>query len=156
MLYVVNNLDFEKQRSYELFITATDSVSGVYAEVPVSISVEDANDCYPLIEKDNYNITLPENTFPGSQILQIRATDCDFSANSILSYSIESINGENDSNLFYIDIAEGILFLRHQLNYEDCKSYLIVVSVSDHGTPSLRSRANIWIKGKAYLSKRAS
>ncbi|XP_065362033.1 fat-like cadherin-related tumor suppressor homolog [Calliphora vicina] len=146
ILYVVNNLDFERQRSYELFITATDSVSGVYAEVPVSILVEDANDCYPRIEKENYNISLPENTFLGSQILKINASDCDFDANSVLSYVIESINGEIDSNLFYIDIAEGSLYLKHQLNYEECKSYIIVISVNDHGTPSLRSRANVWIK----------
>lgn len=144
---MVNNLDFEKQRSYELIVTATDSVSGVYAEVPVSILVEDANDCYPSIEKENYNITLPENTFLGSQILKIRATDCDFDANSILSYSIESINGDKLSNLFYIDIAEGSLYLKHQLNYEECKSYLIVIIVNDHGTPSLRSRANVWVQG---------
>ncbi|KNC25725.1 putative Fat-like cadherin-related tumor suppressor [Lucilia cuprina] len=146
ILYLVNSLDFEKQRSYQLFITATDSVSGVYAEVPVSISVEDANDCYPLIEQENYNITLPENTFLGSQILKIDASDCDFDANSILSYVIESINGEVDSNLFYIDIADGSLYLKHQLNYEECKSYIIVISVNDHGTPSLRSRANVWIE----------
>lgn len=145
---MVNSLDFEKQRSYELIITATDSISGVYAEVPVSILVEDANDCYPVIEKENYNVTLPENTFLGSQILKINATDCDFGANSVLSYVIESINGEKDSNLFYIDISDGALYLKHQLNYEDCKSYLIVISVNDHGTPSLRSRTNVWIEGK--------
>lgn len=147
---MVNNLDFENQQSYQLFITATDSVSGVYAEVPVSILVEDANDCYPLAEEEIYNITLPENTSIGSQIVKIRATDCDFDANSVISYTIESINGETFSNLFYIDLADGTLFLKHQLNYEECKSYLIVIGVHDHGTPSLQSRANVWINGKIF------
>ncbi|KAM7357712.1 FAT atypical cadherin kugelei isoform 3-T4 [Cochliomyia hominivorax] len=146
ILYVVNSLDFEKQRSYELIITATDSISGVFAEVPVSVLVEDANDCFPTIEKENYNITLPENSFVGRQILKINATDCDFGANSELSYVIDSINGETDSNFFYIDIADGSLYLKHQLNYEECKSYHIVIIVNDQGTPSLRSRTNVWIK----------
>lgn len=110
--------------------------------------MEDANDCYPVIEKENYNITLPENLFIGSQILKITASDCDIGANAVLSYFIESINGEINSELFYIELAEGTLYLKHQLNYEECKEYLLVISVNDHGTPSLRSRANIWITGK--------
>lgn len=136
-----------------MLIRATDSISGVYAEVTVSIIVEDANDCYPQIDSDNYNISLSENMFLGTQILKINATDCDFDANSALSYVIESINGKMDSDLFYIDIIDGSLYLKHQLNYEECKSYLIIISVNDHGTPSLRSRANVWIKGKTIKLK---
>ena len=147
----MHNLDYERQRSYELSVRATDGISGVYAEVTVSILVEDANDCYPVIERENYNITVPENLFLGSQILKLSATDCDSGANAALSYVIESINGDVDSELFYIDIADGTLFLKHQLNHEECKVYLLVISVNDHGTPSLRSRANVWISGKIMI-----
>lgn len=38
-IYVVDELDFETKQHYDLIIRATDSVSGVYAEVPLSIAV---------------------------------------------------------------------------------------------------------------------
>uniref|UniRef100_A0A1I8N2J7 Cadherin domain-containing protein n=1 Tax=Musca domestica TaxID=7370 RepID=A0A1I8N2J7_MUSDO len=136
------------QKSHELIVRATDIVSGVFAEVTLSIGVEDANDCYPHIETDNYNITLPENLPLGSQVLKINASDCDSDANSVLSFHIDATNGDRDSELFYIDVADGSIYLKHQLNYEECKSYLLIIKVKDHGTPSLTSRANVWIKVK--------
>ncbi|XP_075164704.1 FAT atypical cadherin kugelei [Haematobia irritans] len=145
VLYVVKNIDFEMQQSHEIIVRATDIVSGIYAEVTVSIGVDDVNDCYPRIEMDNYNITLPENTRPGSHILQISASDCDSGANSILSYEIESTNGVQDSDLFYISIDNGSLHLKHHLDYERWTSYVLIIKVTDHGTPSLSSRANVWI-----------
>lgn len=146
-LYVVNELDFEKQQTHELLVRATDSISGVYAEVVVSITVIDVNDCYPEIEKDNYNITLPENIPFGSQILQINATDKDSNANGNLSYFIESINGLKDSDMFYIDITDGSLYLKTPLDYEQERHHHIIVSVKDHGLPPLISKCNVFIRG---------
>lgn len=146
-LYVVNELDYEKQQNYELIVRATDSISGVYAEVVVSIAVIDVNDCYPEIEKDNYNITLPENIPFGSQILQINATDKDSNANGNLSYFIESINGLKDSDTFYIDITDGSLYLKTPLDYESESHHHIIVSVKDHGLPPLVSKCNVFITG---------
>ncbi|KAH8411154.1 hypothetical protein KR222_008786, partial [Zaprionus bogoriensis] len=147
-LYVVNDLDFEKQQIYEILVRATDSISGVYAEVMVSIKVIDVNDCYPEFDKDNYNITLPENIPFGSQILQVNATDMDFNANGKLSYFIESINGQNDSDTFYIDITDGSLYLKTRLDFELEQHYLIIVYVTDNGLPQLTSKCNVLITVK--------
>lgn len=38
-IYVVDELDFETKQAYNLAIRATDSVSGVFAEVPLSVAV---------------------------------------------------------------------------------------------------------------------
>ncbi|KAL9905398.1 fat-like cadherin-related tumor suppressor homolog isoform X2 [Glossina fuscipes] len=147
VLSVVNKLDFETQPRYELLVRATDSVSGVFAEITVSINVEDSNDCYPEIESDNYNISISENTLYGTQILKINATDRDTDANGALSYLIESVNGDLDSHYFLIDVQDGSLYLKHMLDYEECKHYHIIVIVKDHGTPlSLSSKSNIWVK----------
>lgn len=61
-IYVVDELDYETKQNYELIIRATDSVSGVSAEVPVSVVVQDVNDCPPEIEKDMYNVSVSETT----------------------------------------------------------------------------------------------
>jgi protocadherin Fat 1/2/3 len=38
-IYVVDELDFETKQNYNLVIRATDSVSGLFAEVPLSVAV---------------------------------------------------------------------------------------------------------------------
>lgn len=76
-IYVVDELDYEQKQSYELLIRATDSVSGVSAEVPVSVLVQDVNDCPPEIEQDSYNITVSERAQFGTAILKVQAKDND-------------------------------------------------------------------------------
>ncbi|XP_016955474.1 fat-like cadherin-related tumor suppressor homolog isoform X1 [Drosophila biarmipes] len=147
-IFVVNELDYEQMNSHDVSIRATDSLSGVYAEVVLSVSIIDVNDCYPEIESDIYNITIPENSVFGTQILKINATDKDSGANAKLSYYIESINGQNNSELFYIDVTDGNLFLKSPLDYEQTKYHHIVVNVKDHGSPSLSSRSNVFITVK--------
>ncbi|XP_032591457.1 fat-like cadherin-related tumor suppressor homolog isoform X2 [Drosophila grimshawi] len=147
-LCVVNELDYEEKNAHEISIRATDSISGIYADVLLSITVIDVNDCYPEIESDNYNITLPENTPFGSQILQINATDLDSGANGKLSYFIESIDGRNDSDTFYIDVSEGSLYLKTPLDYELKRYHHVVVHVKDHGSTPLTSKCNVFITVK--------
>lgn len=147
-IFVVNELDYEKISSHDVSIRATDSLSGVYAEVVLSVSIMDVNDCYPEIESDIYNLTIPENASFGTQILKINATDNDSGANAKLSYYIESINGQNNSELFYIDVTDGNLYLKTPLDYEQIKYHHIVVNVKDHGSPSLSSRSNVFITVK--------
>ncbi|XP_015050872.2 fat-like cadherin-related tumor suppressor homolog isoform X1 [Drosophila yakuba] len=130
-IFVVNELDYEKISSHDVSIRATDSLSGVYAEVVLSVSILDVNDCYPEIESDMYNITIPENSSFGTQILKI-----------------ESINGQNNSELFYIDVTDGNLYLKTPLDYEQIKYHHVVVNVKDHGSPSLSSRSNVFITVK--------
>lgn len=149
-LYVVNELDYEEKNIHEISIRATDSISGIYADVLLSISIIDVNDCYPEIENDNYNITLPENIPFGSQILKINATDRDSGANGKLSYFIESIDGRNDSDTFYIDVSEGYLYLKTSLDYELKTHHHVVVHVKDHGSPQLSSKCNVFIGGKSH------
>lgn len=76
-IYVVDELDYERRQTYELLIRATDSVSGVSAEVPVSVLVQDVNDCPPEIEQDSYNITVSERAPFGTAILKVQAKDND-------------------------------------------------------------------------------
>jgi protocadherin Fat 1/2/3 len=70
-------LDFETKQNYDLIVRATDSVSGVFAEVPVSIVVADVNDSPPTLPQDNYDITVPESASFGSPILKVEAQDID-------------------------------------------------------------------------------
>lgn len=77
MLYVVDNLDYEKMKEYSLTVRATDSLSGIFAEVLVNVLVTDVNDCPPEFLHDSYNVSVSEAAPFGSFILKVLAKDND-------------------------------------------------------------------------------
>lgn len=77
VIYVVDELDYEQKKQYELTVRATDSVSGVYAEVLVSILVLDVNDCPPEFTQDSYNISVSEAAPFGTSVLRVSSRDND-------------------------------------------------------------------------------
>lgn len=74
---MVDELDYEQKKQYELTVRATDSVSGVYAEVLVSILVLDVNDCPPEFTQDSYNISVSEAAVFGTPVLRVSSRDND-------------------------------------------------------------------------------
>lgn len=74
---MVDELDYESKKQYELTIRATDSVSGVFAEVLVSILVTDVNDSPPEFASDSYNISISEAAPFGTSVLKVHAHDND-------------------------------------------------------------------------------
>lgn len=77
VISVVDELDYEQQQQYELLIRATDSVSGIYAEVPVSVAVQDVNDCPPEFLQDSYNVSVSEAAPFGTAVLKVMVKDND-------------------------------------------------------------------------------
>lgn len=77
VIYVVDELDYEQKQQYELTIRATDGVFPVYAEVLVSILVQDVNDCPPEFTQDAYNISISEAAPFGTSILRVVSRDND-------------------------------------------------------------------------------
>lgn len=77
MVYAAEDLDFEQQQTHELIIRATDSVTGVFAEVPVSIIVEDVNDCPPEFSSDSYHVNVSEAATFGTLLIKLDAHDND-------------------------------------------------------------------------------
>lgn len=145
-IYVVDDLDYERKQHYELVIRATDSVSGVSAEVPVSVLVQDVNDCYPLFETDNYNVTVSEGTALGSIILTVAAHDNDTGINQMVTYGIQTDN-KNSSEYFQMDPVEGVIYLKKSLDHEQLAAHHFTVIAIDKGVPSLSSTAHVWVKG---------
>lgn len=98
---MIDELDYEHKKQYDLTVAATDSVSGVQSETLVRISIQDVNDCPPEFSKDSYNISLPETSPIGTMVLKVIARDNDTGIYS-LSYSVlcfKSSPKDNNSNL---------------------------------------------------------
>ncbi|XP_055595283.1 fat-like cadherin-related tumor suppressor homolog isoform X3 [Uranotaenia lowii] len=143
-IYVVDELDYEQRQSYELLIRATDSVSGVSAEVPVSVLVQDVNDCPPEIEQDSYNITVSERAQFGTAILRVLAKDNDTGINQNITYALQT-DSKNTSEYFHMDPSEGVIYLKKSLDHETLSHHHFTVIASDKGVPSLSSTAHVWV-----------
>lgn len=144
---MVDELDYEQQSQYELLIRATDSVSGVYAEVPVSIILQDVNDCPPEFTQESYNVSISEAAPFGTSILTVAATDNDTGSNKKIIYSIYK-NSNNATDYFYIDENDGTVYLKQSLDHEELSSHHFIVVATDQGVPSLSSTAHVWLTGK--------
>ncbi|XP_055537242.1 fat-like cadherin-related tumor suppressor homolog isoform X2 [Wyeomyia smithii] len=143
-IYVVDELDYEQKQSYELLIRATDSVSGVSAEVPVSVLVQDVNDCPPEIEQDSYNISVSERAQFGTAILKVQAKDNDTGINQVITYALQT-DSKNTSEYFHMDPADGVIYLKKSLDHETLSHHHFTVIASDKGVPSLSSTAHVWV-----------
>uniref|UniRef100_A0A182QTF4 Fat-like cadherin-related tumor suppressor homolog n=1 Tax=Anopheles farauti TaxID=69004 RepID=A0A182QTF4_9DIPT len=143
-IYVVDELDYERRQSYELLIRATDSVSGVSAEVPVSVLVQDVNDCPPEIEQDSYNITVSERAPFGTAILKVQAKDNDTGINQVINYALQT-DSKNTSEHFHMDPTDGVIYLKKSLDHETLSHHHFTVVASDKGVPSLSSTAHVWV-----------
>lgn len=146
-IYVVDELDYERRQHYELVIRATDSVSGVSAEVPVSVLIQDVNDCLPEFEMDNYNVTVSEGASFGTAILKVTAHDNDTGVNQLVTYAIQTDN-KNTSEYFQMDPLEGVVYLKKPLDHEQLAAHHFTVIATDKGIPSLSSTAHVWIRGQ--------
>ncbi|XP_053598514.1 fat-like cadherin-related tumor suppressor homolog isoform X2 [Microplitis demolitor] len=143
-IYVVDELDYEQKKQYELTVRATDSVSGVYAEVLVSILVQDVNDCPPEFTQDSYNISVSEAAPFGTSILKVSTRDNDTEINQQVVYAIQN-DTQNNNDLFHIDPEEGVIFLKRSLDHETHDSHHFTVIATDRGNPPLSSTAHVWV-----------
>lgn len=138
VLSLVEPLDYESQPRHGLMVRATDSVSGAHSDVPVTISVEDVNDCAPIFEQPWYNVSVSESTPVASVLLELRATDRD-------GPKLELRLTDDDSATFHLE-GSGVLRLRAPLDRETQALHRLQVVASDAGHPApLSSTARVWV-----------
>ncbi|MEE6478657.1 hypothetical protein FKM82_011932 [Ascaphus truei] len=126
-------LDREKQRFYELILTAFDGGNPVKTGTAlIKIVVHDVNDNYPIFSQDTYRISLNENTPNGFLVLHLNATDEDEGSNAQIIYSFSYIP-ENARQIFSIDSKSGDMEIIGELDFEMTKSYEMTVEAKDGG-----------------------
>lgn len=147
-------MDYEIHSKYELIIRATDSVSGAFAEVPVSINVEDSNDSPPEFTNNQYNVTISEATPFGTNVLNVTAHDQDSGINAKIRYRLlpDPTSTGPSSDLFQIHPEDGIIILARHLDRETQAQLHVSVMATDLGNPSLSSIAHIWIRGSPFYN----
>ncbi|HET6422321.1 MAG TPA: cadherin repeat domain-containing protein [Planctomycetaceae bacterium] len=133
-------LDWENEPPYDLQVTVTDSGSpNLSAVATIRVVLTNANDA-PLLY--NASVTIPENRAAGSLVLDYKIVARDQDAGQTLTYAII---GGNTSNAFVIDASTGLITVSNAaaLDFEVNPQFNLTIRVTDNGTPSLSSTANL-------------
>uniref|UniRef100_A0A672R052 FAT atypical cadherin 3 n=1 Tax=Sinocyclocheilus grahami TaxID=75366 RepID=A0A672R052_SINGR len=129
-----------KQELFNLEVMET--VSGMTAKV--QITVEDANDNYPVFISTSYKVSINESIPIGTVILTISAVDDDKGDNGCITYSIASLQPLP----FIINQNTGELTTSKELDFESSlETYMFAVRASDWGSPYRReSEVNVTVQ----------
>nr|XP_033804886.1 protocadherin Fat 3 isoform X2 [Geotrypetes seraphini] len=129
-------LDRELQSTYNITIKASDlsPVLSLSSLAVVTVTVLDVNDNPPVFEKKDYLITVPEDAYPGTEILTVFAASKDIGTNAEITYSVRF---GNEQGKFRIDSKTGVISVLAGLDYETHKDFYLVVEAKDGGSPSL-------------------
>ena len=131
--------DRENTPSYNLTVFLLDSGSpALQSTILVTIFVTDINDNPPVFDRTQYEVYVPENTVPNTNIISTTATDSDIGNNAILSYSV------NTQSYFQINSNTGVVSLRTDLDFELMEEYVLQVYVTD-GNFTAHAILNIYI-----------
>ncbi|XP_064528401.1 protocadherin alpha-2-like [Pseudopipra pipra] len=143
-LVLTKPLDRETMPVHRLLLTASDggrpSLTGTMELV---ISVLDANDNAPQFNQSVYKVQLPESAAEGTLVARVNATDPDVGSNGEVTFSASNTFPEKGLNLFPLNPKTGEIRLMGALDYEDVRSYEILIEATDKGTPPLSGHCKV-------------
>ncbi|XP_064017521.1 protocadherin gamma-B5-like isoform X18 [Pogoniulus pusillus] len=126
-------LDRESEQSLRKVLTALDGGDPPRSgTAQLYINVTDANDNAPVFAQDRYRVSLREDAPPGTMILNVSATDADAGPNSLITYGF----GEMPAKVlkkFVVDAERGIITVQEALDFEETRSYTLLVEARDGG-----------------------
>ena len=137
-VYTNTLLNRENTSMYYLMVTATDEGwPHLSSSVNLSVRILDINDNAPSFSQKGYNASVYENRTIGFIVMQIVATDPDYSENGTVMYSIMT---QNTSVLppFSINISTGILVVNGHLSYKVAPNYTFTILAQDSGNVQIR------------------
>ena len=110
-------LDFETQSIYQFVVRASDGEQ--WAEVNVTILVEDVDDNEPMFTEDKYEFRVPQGAVVGEEIGYVVAEDLDSGRNAEVQYSCVGGHPLSPCDLFEISGTSGAIVLKRDENMMD-------------------------------------
>ncbi|MGH0176874.1 UNVERIFIED_CONTAM: hypothetical protein FKN15_016909 [Acipenser sinensis] len=140
-IIVARPLDAEQKSNYNLTVEATDGLRSISTQV--FIRVIDTNNHRPQFSRPKYEINIPENIAPETEILQIRATDKD--EKNKLIYSLQSSTDPISLKKFHLDPGTGSLYTAEKLDHETMHKHILTVMVRDQDVPVKRNLVRVTV-----------
>ncbi|XP_036433667.1 protocadherin beta-16-like [Colossoma macropomum] len=145
-LVTTGELDRELVSDYNITITATDEGSPpLSSSKTIHLSVADVNDNPPVFEEQIYSAHVKENNKPGSSVCTVAATDPDWRQNGTVVYSLlpSDVRGAPVSSFVSINGDTGVIHAVRSFDYEQLKSFKVLVLARDNGSPPLSSNVTV-------------
>ncbi|XP_036451381.1 protocadherin alpha-13-like [Colossoma macropomum] len=143
----MQSFNYETTKRFQFQVQATDSgVPPLSSNVTVNVFILDENDNSPVIlppysEAGSVNTeNIPYSAEAGYFVAKVRAVDADSGYNALLSYHITEPKG---TNLFRIGSSTGEIRTKRRMSDHDLKTHPLVVTVCDHGEPSLSATVTV-------------
>ncbi|XP_036375616.1 cadherin EGF LAG seven-pass G-type receptor 1 [Megalops cyprinoides] len=141
---VINPLDYETNREYNLRIKAQDGgrpplINGTGMVV---IQVVDVNDNAPMFVSTPFQASVLENVAIGYSVIDIKAIDADSGENARLAYRLVDTP---PGFPFAINNSTGWVTVAAELDRETTEFYTFGVEARDHGAPAMSSSASVSI-----------
>ncbi|XP_069825315.1 protocadherin gamma-C5-like isoform X13 [Dendropsophus ebraccatus] len=148
-IFAQRSFDYEQTQVIKITVKVEDSGSPrISSNASVFIFVLDTNDNHPtVLHPDNSGEKIPLQKLPklaaaGHLVTKLSAVDADSGRNAWLHYRlVESPN----SGLFKISEATGEIRTLRGLEEVDILEHKLVISVSDHGEPSLSTTVTLLV-----------
>ncbi|XP_062986137.1 protocadherin gamma-B1-like isoform X1 [Elgaria multicarinata webbii] len=126
-------LDRESECKLHLILTGLDGGEPLKTgSTHIWISITDINDNPPVFTQEVYKSSLKESVPKGSLVTQVKASDADEGSNALLSYSFSNVPAKADQK-FNLDPESGVISIREPLDFEESRSYMMLVEAKDGG-----------------------
>ncbi|XP_040200856.1 protocadherin gamma-C5-like isoform X33 [Rana temporaria] len=146
-IYAQRSFDYEQFKVLQITARVEDSGSPkLFSNVSVFIFIQDTNDNYPsILYPENSGEVMAQETIPrsasaGYLVSKISAVDLDSGHNAWLTYSLLQTGSPA---LVYISEYTGEIRTLRGLHETDNTEHRLVISISDHGEPSLSSTVTL-------------
>ncbi|XP_030251938.1 protocadherin gamma-A11-like isoform X27 [Sparus aurata] len=136
---VAGSIDYEKESSYEMQISAKDGL-GLASYATIVIEIIDVNDNAPAIHMKSLTNPIPENVSPGTEVGIINVQDRDSESNRQVRCSIQQgapFKLVPSIKNYYSLVTTG------QLDRELVSDYNITITATDEGSPPLSSSKTV-------------
>ncbi|XP_051506059.1 protocadherin gamma-A4-like isoform X16 [Myxocyprinus asiaticus] len=142
LVFVLGNIDFEKDKRFEIRVKATDR-GGLTSTSKLVIEIMDVNDNAPVINIMSLSSPLSEDAPPGTTIAVINIKDSDSGRNGQVTCSIDRnlpFSIKSSLSNYYNLITDAFL------DRETQSEYNITVTATDSGSPALSSSTTLLLK----------
>ena len=146
-LLTAATFDREVQSAVPVTLTCSDRGHPGSRSTAVELMVEisDENDNSPVIGSDTYEIEMPERNEIGDEVVHIDATDADEGLNAELRFAMSPV-GSTPIQGLSINEKTGSVRADVRLDFETCRLYEYIVSVSDLGDVPRTSTASLILR----------
>ncbi|XP_009890940.1 PREDICTED: protocadherin Fat 2 [Charadrius vociferus] len=146
-MVIARALDARKKSSYNLTVEVTDGSTTIKTQVTLFslafIHVIDINQHRPQFLESHYEVTIPEDTPSGREILQVSATDKDKGKGLI--YTIHGSVDPKSTRLFQLDPSSGVLTTAEGFSSQPMPQHTLTVMVRDQEVPIKRNFVRVII-----------